>query len=324
MEGFKLATRQIHLDFHTGPWIPGIGSEFDADTFGDMMKDANVNSVTVFAKCHHGHLYYNTRHPARHPGLQTGFDLLGRQIEALHKRNIRAPIYISVQCDEFAANTHPEWVALRPDGTRVGRGPLAHDPFTWQILDMSSPYQEYLYEQVVEVLETFKPVDGIFFDMCWDQRSVSNWAKDGMKTKGYDPGSEEDRVKYAHDVAIAYMKRFSKLVKQYSPKGSYYFNSRPLWNLAEEAPMQSQIEIEALPTGGWGVHVFSDQCEVCAKLQPSLLRNDSPVPQILGGFWWTQALRRIGIRNLSNDGARGSMFDRRSTASSRYVGSGGL
>lgn len=256
MAGFKLATRQIHLDFHTGPWIPGIGSEFDSDVFGDMMKDAHVNSVTVFAKCHHGHLYYNTRHPARHPGLKPDLDLLGQQIEALHKRNIRAPIYISVQCDEYAANKHPEWVALRPDGTRVGRGPLANDPFTWQILDMSSPYQEFLYEQVVEVLKTFKPVDGIFFDMCWDQCSVSNWAKAGMKGKGYDPGLEEDRVKYAHEVAIAYMKRFYKLVKQYSPRGSCYFNSRPLWNLAEEAPMLSQIEIEALPTGGWGYMYF--------------------------------------------------------------------
>lgn len=254
--GLKLATRQIHLDFHTGPWIPGIGSEFDADVFGDMMKDAHVNSVTVFAKCHHGHLYYNTKHPARHPGLKPGLDLLGMQVEALHKRNIRAPIYISVQCDEFAANAHPEWIALRPDGTRVGRTPLAGDNFSWQILDMSSPYQEFLYEQTVEVLKTFKPVDGLFFDMCWDQPSVSNFAKAGMAKKGYDPAVEADRAKYAHEVAIAYMKRFYKLVKQHTPSATCYFNSRPLWNMAEEAPMLSQIEIEALPTGGWGYMYF--------------------------------------------------------------------
>ena len=252
----SLATRQIHLDFHTGPWIPGIGSEFDADVFGDMMKDAHVNSVTLFAKCHHGHLYYNTDHPARHPGLKKGFDLLAKQVDALHKRNIRAPIYLSVQCDEWAANAHPEWIALRPDATRVGRAPLAGDKFSWQILDMSSPYQDFLYEQTTEVLKLFKPVDGLFFDMCWDQISVSNWAKAGMVKKGLDPVLEADRKQYANDVAIAYMKRFYKLVKQYSPQGKCYFNSRPLWNMAHEAPMLSQIEIEALPTGGWGYMYF--------------------------------------------------------------------
>ncbi len=256
MLDLKLATRQIHLDFHTGPWIPGIGSDFDADVFADTMADAHVNSVTVFAKCHHGHLYYNTKHPARHPGLKPGFDLLARQIDALHKRNIRAPIYISVQCDEFAANAHPEWIALNPDGSQRARKPLAGDPYSWQILDMSSPYQDFLYEQTVEVLNMFKPVDGIFFDMCWDQPSVSKYAKAGMAKKKYDPASESDRNKYAHEVAIAYMKRFYKLIKQHTPAATCYFNSRPLWNMAEEAPMLSQIEIEALPTGGWGYMYF--------------------------------------------------------------------
>jgi hypothetical protein len=254
MPATTLATRQIHLDFHTSPHIPEIGIDFDADVFADQMRDAYVNSVTVFAKCHHGHLYYNTRHPARHPGLKPGFDLLARQIDALHKRNIRAPIYISVQCDEYAANTHPEWIALSEDGTRVGRKPLGSS--SWQILDMSSPYQDFLYDQTVEILKTFKPVDGLFFDMCWDQPSLSNFAKSGMARAHLNPAVGADRSKYAHDVAIAYMKRFYKLTKSITPSATCYFNSRPLWNMAEEAAMLSQIEIESLPTGGWGYMYF--------------------------------------------------------------------
>ncbi|MBC7783499.1 MAG: alpha-L-fucosidase, partial [Burkholderiales bacterium] len=248
----KLQSRQIHLDFHTGPWITDVGTQFDADVFGDMMADANVNSVTVFAKCHHGHLYYNTKHPARHPGLKNGLDLLAMQVEALHKRNIRAPIYLSVHCDEFAANAHPDWIALRPNGLRVGREPLSHEPYQWQIMDMSSPYQDFLYEQTLEVLKLFKPVDGIFFDMCWDQPSLGKYAKEGHAKRGLDSGNEKDREKYAHEVSIAYMKRFYKLVRDHAPQGTVYFNARPLWNMAEEAPMVTQVEIEALPTGGWG------------------------------------------------------------------------
>ncbi|MGA2585370.1 MAG: hypothetical protein ABSG31_19040 [Tepidisphaeraceae bacterium] len=54
----RLPNRQIHLDFHTGPDIADVGVDFDAREFADTMRRARVNSVTVFAKCHHGHLYY--------------------------------------------------------------------------------------------------------------------------------------------------------------------------------------------------------------------------------------------------------------------------
>ena len=46
--------RQIHLDFHTSEHIPGIGSRFDPDKFADTFARADVDSVTVFSKCHHG------------------------------------------------------------------------------------------------------------------------------------------------------------------------------------------------------------------------------------------------------------------------------
>lgn len=193
-----LRSRQIHLDFHTGPAVPDVGRDFDAREFARTMKRAHVDSVTVFAKCHHGHLYYNTKRPERHPGLKKGLDLTGRQIEALHREGIRAPIYISVQCDEYAANTHPEWLARNEDSSIVGRrGDKSWFGAGWQILDMSSPYQEFLAEQTREILKAFKPVDGIFFDMCWDQPSCSQDAIAGMLKAGYDPTRPEDRQAYA-------------------------------------------------------------------------------------------------------------------------------
>ncbi len=92
-----------------------MGKDFNADEFAQTFKDANVDSVTVFAMCHHGHLYYDTKHPARHPGLPIDLNLLELQVEALHNVGIRAPIYFSVQCNEYAANAHPDWIALTED-----------------------------------------------------------------------------------------------------------------------------------------------------------------------------------------------------------------
>lgn len=251
---FKFPFRQIHLDFHTGPAIPDVGRDFDAESFAAQLAAARVNSVTLFAKCHHGHLYYNTRHPARHPGLKPGLNLLGEQIEALRRRGIRAPIYISVQCDEFAANTHPEWRVVQPDNKLAG-APLEA---CWHIVDMSSPYQDYLAEQLAEVLKLFKPVDGIFLDMCWDQPSISTWAIAGMRKAKLNPAREQDRNKYAHQVALAYMARYKGMVDAAEKKRDVpvAFNSRPLSNLAEEKKYLRHVEIEALPTGGWGYLYF--------------------------------------------------------------------
>ncbi|MCC7192377.1 MAG: alpha-L-fucosidase [Phycisphaeraceae bacterium] len=251
--------RQIHLDFHTGPAIPDVGCDFDATEFAQCAKEAHVNSMTLFAKCHHGHLYYDTKSPARHPGLRHGLDLLGEQIEALHSVGIRAPIYISVQCDEYAANTQPGWRAVAADGRLVGGGPTQSNSFGgWHILDMSSPYADYLADQIVEVCKKFKPVDGMFLDMCWDQESVSRYATDGMLKLGLNPDEAVDRKKYAHHVALGYMARYKKLIEDQhkGKKIPVVFNSRSLSNLVEEAKYLRHVEIEALPSGGWGYMYF--------------------------------------------------------------------
>lgn len=253
--------RTVHLDFHTGPDVPDVASDFDATKFGEAFAAAHVDSVTVFAKCHHGHLYYDTQRAERHPSLPAGLDLLGEQIEALHSRGIRAPIYLSVQVDEYAANHHPEWVAQEED-TRSARlyvdkssAPQSVFRPGWQILDMSSPYQEYLADQLDEVLRTFGPVDGVFLDMCWDQPSSSRWAVDAMKRAGLDPRDGTDRDRHARRVALEYMARFGKMVEgSMSPTAvqGVWFNSRPKTNLHQEAKLLRHVEIEALPTGGWG------------------------------------------------------------------------
>lgn len=249
--------RMVHLDFHTSPHIPDVGRDFDAERFAETIADARIDSVTLFAKCHHGQLYYDTDRSERHPSLPKGLDLLGEQIEALHRRDIRAPIYLSILCDEYAAAEHPEWVAVEPDGAKLaGGGVLAP---RWQILDMSSPYQEYFAEQLAEVLERFSPSDGIFLDICFDQVSVSKWAVDGMRRRGYDPLEADDRRRYASEVSLAYMERFKKMIDQAQGDGEpayIWFNSRPKTNLQNEKKFLRHVEIESLPTGGWGYAYF--------------------------------------------------------------------
>ncbi|RYG39559.1 hypothetical protein EON79_24020, partial [bacterium] len=253
----RFPLRTIHLDFHTSPHIPDVGRDFDAETFARTFADARIDSVTVFAKCHHGHLYYDTDRPERHPGLARDLNLLEEQVEALHRHGIRAPIYLSVQCDEYAGHEHPEWIALDAEGRQFkGGGPFGAG---WVTLDMSSPYQEFLTDQIDEVLRKFAPVDGLFLDMCWDQTSTSKWAIDGMRKRGYDPKDPSDRSRYAREVAHGYMARYRGMLDeaQAGRQPSWiWFNSRPKTNLVEEVAYVEHIEVESLPTGGWGYAYF--------------------------------------------------------------------
>ena len=88
-----MPSRQVHLDFHTSPLIPGVGSQFDKAQFQAALKEGNLNSITVFAKCHHGYCYYPTKVGTIHPTMDPDFDLTGAMVDAAHEIGVAAPIY---------------------------------------------------------------------------------------------------------------------------------------------------------------------------------------------------------------------------------------
>ncbi|MFI3214728.1 MAG: hypothetical protein R3Y24_15545 [Eubacteriales bacterium] len=72
----NLPYREIHLDFHTPPVIGDVGTEFCPEEFVKILKDAHVNGINVFAKCHHGMSYYDTKLGIKHPSCKQ--DLMGK------------------------------------------------------------------------------------------------------------------------------------------------------------------------------------------------------------------------------------------------------
>lgn len=88
----QLSPRQIHLDFHTTKDIAGIGASFNAEDFARTAKEASISSITVFARCHHGWLYYDSKKFPElvHPHLENK-NLLVEQVRALHAQGINAP-----------------------------------------------------------------------------------------------------------------------------------------------------------------------------------------------------------------------------------------
>ncbi len=248
-----LRYRQIHLDFHTSELIAGIGKEFDSEEFARTLSAAGVDSITCFSKCHHGMLYHDTRFESKHPHLTC--NLLVDQIEACHAHDIRVPIYISAGLDEFSATRHPEWVEMDKDGKRSGASPIEAG---WKKLCFNSPYVDYLVEQTEEVLDIFgSKVDGLFFDIIFQGECHCVHCMDGMLKGGYDPESEVDSKAFAAKVLSDFKDRMTAAIRAKDQKCGIFFNAGHV-GPAEKASLHnfSHLELESLPSGGWGYEHF--------------------------------------------------------------------
>lgn len=247
----NLRYRQVHLDFHTSQHITGIGAAFDADEFADTLKRAHVNSVTCFARCHHGYIYYDTQvNPERrHPHLTR--NLLAEQIEACHKRDIRVPIYTTIQWDQFTADQHPEWLALTADGKVQGTPP--YEAGFYRNLCVNSPYFDFLQAHVQEILQTF-PVDGFFFDIVNPLDDSSRWTREAMRASGLDESNRMARVEFGRNVIDEFKHRMTEIVRKFNKDCTIFYNAGHISPLSRGSfDANSHLELESLPsTGYWG------------------------------------------------------------------------
>lgn len=264
--------KQVHLDFHTSPHIPGIGGAFSKEQFQAALKEGHVDSITVFAKCHHGLCYYPTEVGTMHPELN--FDLTGAMMDAAHEIGVRAPIYITAGWSELDAEHHPEWVAVDQNGERVLSDGLrksitrgANQPreeVSWSNLCLNDgDYCRHIYAITEEVCRRYPVVDGLFFDICvMEDACYCETCLQGMRGMGLDARNESDAKKYYKIKRRQFMEKCGKILKKYHPDATIFFNSggadqyRPAYH-----EHQTHYEMEDLPTV-WGGY---DKLPVRAK-----------------------------------------------------------
>jgi hypothetical protein len=246
----ELPFRQIHLDFHTSEQIQGVGSQFDPEKFVETLVDAKVNSITCFARCHHGWLYFDSKKfPERkHPALER--DLLRQQLEACHNRGIRAPIYITVQWDYYTATRHPDWICLDRNGCTIGTPPF--EAGFYQQLCLNTPYREFLKELTAEVLDTF-PTDGLFFDIVWPVTCVCRYCQEKMSARGLGPGDSGVAERFAIQTVNEFKEEMTRFIRERNADCTIFYNAGhigPRHRSVRDA--YTHFELESLPGGEWG------------------------------------------------------------------------
>ncbi len=261
----ELPFRQIHLDFHTSELIPDVGADWSTDDFVRTLTAARVNSVNVFAKGHHGMAYYNTKIAIRHPSLK--FDLLGEMVRGCRGAGIAINYYYSLVWDVAQSRRHPEWLSVDRSGNHIGGVPT--DQWPW--LCMNSPYLDHVIAENREILANYQ-VDGGWFDILKQppEGCFCRWCIAERKKLGLTD-SPEDTFKHNKLVAKRVEDVLSRLVHEHYPKAATFFNSRLVIGVRDELPYYSHIEIESLPTGGWGYSHFQQRVRYMRTLGKDLV-----------------------------------------------------
>ena len=256
--------RQIHLDFHTSPDIPDVGAGFDPQEFVDTLKNAHVNSINLFTKCHHGMFYYPTSIGTQHPALK-GFDLFGAQMEACRSAGIRAVAYTCVGWNEDWANRHPEWLTVTYDGIIGNKRPFEKGYYAWNTLCFNQPeYKKVLKAELEETWQRYHPA-GFWIDIIQGRQCACPVCKAEMKAMGMDPRDRNQVIRHDIMAEIAFCREIYQFLKELDDSLDIYFNSYPYaLDDATDETTSSQTkrkyfsfqDIESLPSDGWGYSHF--------------------------------------------------------------------
>ena len=299
--------RQVHLDFHTSEHIEDIGKKFDKKQFQTALKKGHINSITLFSKCHHGWAYHPSKANEIHPHLD--FDLLGAQIQAAHEIGVKTPIYLSAGLDEKMAHRHPEWLVRNLDESTTWAKDFTEPGY--HKMCMSSPYLDYLVKQIEEVCKNYD-ADGILLDIagvqpCYCQNCIAE-----REELGLNPYDENDVLKHAEMVYKRYAEKTRAAVDKYKPNLPLFHNGGHIRQGRRDlVNYNTHLELESLPTGGWGYDHFPFSARYCQGLGVDYLGMTGKFHGSwgeFGGFKHPNALR-FEVALAAANGAKCSVGD---------------
>jgi hypothetical protein len=286
----RLRFRQVHLDFHTAPQIGPIGLAFDKSEWQAMLTTGHVNSITCFAKCHHGWSYHPTTVGQQHPHLT--FDLLRAQYDACKELDINVPIYLSAGYDNMISQSHPEWREIDHEGKFFGAGIMRPG---FHPMCFNSPYVDYLCDQIHEVVQQFPEADGIFLDIISQRPCCCTFCLAVMARHGLNPAAEADREACAALALKRYYDLTTAAVQADRPDRPVFHNYGNIERGRRDLlAYNTHLELESLPTGGWGYDHFPVSAKYSAGVDMDFLGMTGKFHTSwgeFGGFKHPNALR---------------------------------
>lgn len=312
--------RQVHLDFHTSEHLPDVGKFFDKAQWQEALKLGRVGAINIFGKGHHGWCCYPTKAGKAHPALER--DLLGEQIAACHEIGVRCPVYYTVGWSVYDAETHPEWIVRRKDGTPWASDPALEgtpDPqaerqyCSWYYMCPSGDYKALMLAQTEEILRGYE-VDGLWYDICGGPVCYCDTCRAGMLAEGLDPENEADALAYNVNKWRSFMEDCNALVFSYYPEATTFYNGTTVMYddgrhtacHGDFHTLNTHYELEDLPTTWGGYDKLSLRSKVFARTGKQLIAMSGKFHTSwgeFGGFKHPDAIRFEAATHLAHGAA---------------------
>lgn len=232
-----------------------------------------------------------------HPSLK--FDLLGAQLEACAEIGVKAPVYISAGLDEKDALAHPEWLQRGKNGSN-----MYGDFFTprFHLMCFNTPYRDKLLAEIEEVMQVYNPCE-IFLDITFERVCYCAKCRADMKKLGMSYLDDGDAEKFGKMVYRRYLDDVQSVVRKYNKDTVIFQNSGHLQKGRRDLiDTMAHIELESLPTGGWGYDHFPMSASYARTLRKDYLGMTGKFHGTwgeFGGFKHPNALRYEAALSLA-------------------------
>ncbi|GHU75615.1 hypothetical protein AGMMS49992_19960 [Clostridia bacterium] len=284
----RIIKRAVHFDYHTMPGIYNINEQFDAAPFAQTLADAHVDYINFFALCNLGFCYYPTKVGIPYPGIKG--DMLGDILNECHKRGIGVTAYINIGLMHELMRKHPEWCRVDKGGQIILGDRTAN---FFRTLCYNSPqYHEFLLAIIKEICAY--DIDGLFCDCMQYFPCHCNACTEDMIKEGIPLDDEDQATEFSKRV----MYRVSQEIKDIvGPDRYLYLNGMPYYDYRN---LQTHVEIECLPSGGWGYDFFWPHVSYARNIQKTVLYMTGRFQASWGDFGGYKG--KISIENDLYDG----------------------
>jgi len=231
-----------HFDFHTPAYVR-VGEAVDFEGVAEGLKQARMDSVIFFAKCHFGFSYYPTKVGTPHPRLAS--DVFGGLLQASRRAGLEVAAYISFGIDGAGGEERPEWRRVYADGSS--------DPSGWfiNVCPFTSYVDERVLPQIDELHRLYQP-DGFWFDTmaalspcyCSNCREAYRRETGNELPVALDDPEQARAGQWRHDRGIALVSRVADFIKSLNAKVDVGFNQ--LGSLPYPEPMPAGVSVLTL------------------------------------------------------------------------------
>jgi len=251
--------RAVHFDFHTMPGIYDFNRDWDAAAYAQRLADAHVTYINMFAQCNLGFAYYPTKIGIPYPGMKG--DMFGDLLEECHKRGIRVTAYINVGLNHEQARRHADWCQVNKDGQILWGN---RDGSFFRTMCYNAPgYRKYLLDTIAEICAY--PIDGLFCDCMGLRPCYCTKCTDDMLERGIDLNDEKAVTDFSYEQILKISADIRDIL---GPDRNLMLNAGVHWDLRK---LEKHIEVECLPSGGWGYDTFPKQAAYARNIQDTVL-----------------------------------------------------